>query len=1235
MKLSYLLKENKIILYTNPEYFGADVPDDYLERSRTPVPVSSLYGYEPDDKMADIHHANDVLKLALHFKKGGSVPPIVVRKTVKGYQVLDGHHRMHAARKAGLDQLDAVIVDRGDIEYSDEVKTEGKFSKAAGAAALAGACIAGTPGCAAVDTKDTLRTVQTVGRTAQTVRDMGRAGAEEELRNILRDKLRNIKNEDERVPRKKGQPAGSKKHSDLYTDENPRGTIQGLKFATVADAEASVNKIKRSGRSHAHKIQAAVAMEQRARAADKISAADVYRRYINSMKKKTQAKANEQTTNFQYSPGKRLTDFPTVGNIYGKKDLDKAATPARLQKKPIKKNPSIYAESASGYIPTAKEKNDPRFKTALTVDVRPGETQRQAAKLGMKIDKAGNPPLLHKSAAKNTSANKAYNLDLTERLWAKYQALKEGRLEEQELVEISQTPGAIRDWAASEAAQGVIAGFEAEVIMPNIGSMEDNDDAEPDWGEDRRPSSIDDVIEFFKYDEFGLEISDREARILKDSLRNDYLEWMDSTILDEFNFDQFKQVCEDEGWYQDLVNEEIDELNDDRDEIAQEIFNKDYDDLSDDDQSDVNRDIADRAEEQAFQRLQGMYSGDSGFYSDALDVYRQQRYDDRDLDEESWFDIDETTMMNIADQQGLSWPYVSGTAGDPDAWENLGQDLQDTLGREVRVSSGYHSLGRGNYYIMEPDSSISPDSSDDAGVEIVSPPMPLKQAQSQLSQLIGWLKANEAYTNESTGLHMGISLPDANIDYTKLVLFTGDKYMLDQFDRAYNTYAKSALDKLVDQVQYSKKSEGSFSKIDIAEAMKLIRKGLANLAGDIVRGRVGNDKYTSIHIKSGYIEFRIAGGNWIDKAEQAELAMLRFARAYTIAADQDAERREYLQKLYKLVGAENPVENLWAQYQAGTISAEQLKDAWANQVLGIDPDAGKQDPFGDRTYQVRMKDTGDVVGKLYARDEQEAQDAFQNYLRNYPEEMHKDYVLVDPAKITKPVQGRKADVAKRLQQRTRIFRFELTKPETASLSARGAALEGVRQALREQETQTFLVPAQDEQSARKKLLYYADWITPRSASRATVAQVLPAKAETMPKEPEYANKDFAFQFNLKAGGGAGADAGYLQTVKISAPNRASAVEELANKVKKSYGVMTRIENLKQVDPNSVKNGELQDEPEEQTYEVEVKIQSGDNIDYKLFDVKARNEYLALSKAEEAVRRNNQNSVLTAKIVNRT
>ena len=90
-----------------------------------------------------------------------------------------------------------------------------------------------------------------------------------------------------RIPRKKGQPAGSKKHSDLYTDENPKGTIRGLKFATAKDAQASVRKIKTSKRTHAHKTQAAIAMEQRAKVAGKNAAAAIYRKFIESQKQKT------------------------------------------------------------------------------------------------------------------------------------------------------------------------------------------------------------------------------------------------------------------------------------------------------------------------------------------------------------------------------------------------------------------------------------------------------------------------------------------------------------------------------------------------------------------------------------------------------------------------------------------------------------------------------------------------------------------------------------------------------------------------------------------------------------------------------------------------------------------------------------------------------------------------------------------------------------------------------------
>ena len=110
----------------------------------------------------------------------------------------------------------------------------------------------------------------------------------------MKKKFPDLYKENKRIPRKKGQHRNSSSHSDLYTDENPEGTIKGLKFATVDDAKASVSKIEGSGKTHAHKIQAAIAMEQRAKEMGKTKEGPaVYRQYIEKMKKKTKEMQNE------------------------------------------------------------------------------------------------------------------------------------------------------------------------------------------------------------------------------------------------------------------------------------------------------------------------------------------------------------------------------------------------------------------------------------------------------------------------------------------------------------------------------------------------------------------------------------------------------------------------------------------------------------------------------------------------------------------------------------------------------------------------------------------------------------------------------------------------------------------------------------------------------------------------------------------------------------------------------
>ena len=58
------------------------------------------------------------------------------------------------------------------------------------------------------------------------------------------------------------KPKGSGRR--LYTDENPKDTVS-IKFATVADAKATIAKVMKIKKPYARKIQILTVMEQRAK----------------------------------------------------------------------------------------------------------------------------------------------------------------------------------------------------------------------------------------------------------------------------------------------------------------------------------------------------------------------------------------------------------------------------------------------------------------------------------------------------------------------------------------------------------------------------------------------------------------------------------------------------------------------------------------------------------------------------------------------------------------------------------------------------------------------------------------------------------------------------------------------------------------------------------------------------------------------------------------------------------
>ena len=77
------------------------------------------------------------------------------------------------------------------------------------------------------------------------------------------------------------KPKGSGRR--LYTDENPKDTVK-IKFATPADAKATVAKVKRVNKPFARKIQILTVMEQRAKVMGKSQVASIAKKGKESIR---------------------------------------------------------------------------------------------------------------------------------------------------------------------------------------------------------------------------------------------------------------------------------------------------------------------------------------------------------------------------------------------------------------------------------------------------------------------------------------------------------------------------------------------------------------------------------------------------------------------------------------------------------------------------------------------------------------------------------------------------------------------------------------------------------------------------------------------------------------------------------------------------------------------------------------------------------------------------------------
>jgi hypothetical protein len=653
-------------------------------------------------------------------------------------------------------------------------------------------------------------------------------------------------------------------------------------------------------------------------------------------------------------------------------------------------------ENASGYIPTAGQKNDPRYKMALTVDIKPGELGRQANKMALKTNSQGRPGLLMKTVnlresrmpqpsqgpgkyrdlneplgpetpptmpagtvrvdvsdvydwyklgqhisnlkglgqhdfgkgppsaiisfgdeetehkyiqdleatgltttdidpkdpnqpkgMKRQKVDPTYNVDENDVVESLRQEF--ALLEDEYLGEINMSTGSLRQEAART---GAIAGMEFEMIVPN--TENDDGDLEPDYDQDERCRSIDDAVAFFHDGDYN---GRREVEQLRRRMENDFQEWLDDKLYQDWE-------RSGEEYLEEWVPNNIDESE----------WNPD--------------DLEGEARTEALEEFIANLHANPGSY-DAFDEFREEN--EGSYDESDWLDAEDLDRMSgVENAYEISWPHWTTVGGGEASIEDVAGDFESHIGRTTRASGSYHS-GRVQrpgpnalHYVVEPDGSLDGDNPGDTGLEFVSPPLPIDEILSDLNQVKTWAKEYGCYTNDSTGLHINISVPNysrENLDFVKLALLMGDKYVLDLFGRASNTYAKSALDMVKSNVRNNPESA--------QQLLDKMKGNLDSLATKAIHSGV-TSKYTSINTKDGHIEFRSPGGDWLDQNfDQIENTLLRFTVAMSAALNPEAYREEYLKKLYKLLTEDNKDDSdtikYFSEYVAGKIPRAALR----------------------------------------------------------------------------------------------------------------------------------------------------------------------------------------------------------------------------------------------------------------------------------------------------------------------
>ena len=347
-------------------------------------------------------------------------------------------------------------------------------------------------------------------------------------------------------------------------------------------------------------------------------------------------------------------------------------------------------------------------------------------------------------------------------------------------------PSNLKKMAATINAK---CGMEFEMLIPDINiSGEPNTSGSPD------ALSIEEIVDFFS--DYG----DNDTATVKEDLENQYNEYC--VEYEDAEWEDDKEVLIEEyilynDWDEDKVYHSIYSELDyppflisyfekvrDR-SLKPEEQNAEYDE--------IYNEVKIKYKELLDEKVSSAIEDQDNNYDNAHDDFRNS-YHNYPSEYDFLRSIGIRDMEDVYNDYGhlVSWPLDSDA---PDL-DSLAEEFSEIIDRNAISTSTAHGADsyKGKYYVIEPDSSLSDDDGY-AGVEIVSPILSLSDMMDDLHKIYEWANSKGCYTDYTCGLHMNISIEDidfSKLDYLKLVLFSGDKYILNKFNRIMNAYAKSS-----------------------------------------------------------------------------------------------------------------------------------------------------------------------------------------------------------------------------------------------------------------------------------------------------------------------------------------------------------------------------------------------------------------------------------------------------------